>query len=274
MKNERKNIDLPKISIITVNKNNAESLEKTIHNVLGQDYQNLEYIIIDGNSSDKSLSLIKKYDFKIAHWISEDDNGIYDAMNKGVKLATGEYICFINSGDFLYSKDTVKRVSKYCKENYDLIYGTVCDIIDEFTVSSIEDYSNFKLAVKHNPELRKAINYRIIKRNKDTLWMGHIFCHQTLFARKKLLLKYPFNTKKKIVSDFEFVYKAYNESAKMKKMKLVIAAVQRGGLSDQSFLKRTFERWSFIRKYKNDMEMNKYYLKLFISGLKKSKTFR
>ena len=88
-----------KISVITINYNNKSGLEKTIQSVISQTYFELEYIIIDGGSSDGSIDVIKKYENKIDYWISEQDKGIYNAMNKGIAQAHGEYCNFMNSGD-------------------------------------------------------------------------------------------------------------------------------------------------------------------------------
>lgn len=103
----------PLITILTVVYNGGNHLEKTIESVLEQDYANIEYIIIDGNSSDNTLDIIQKYDHKIDYWISEPDQGIYDAMNKGQKLATGDYINFLNAGDIIIDS---KNISNICHE--------------------------------------------------------------------------------------------------------------------------------------------------------------
>ena len=105
-----------KLSIITINRNNAEGLRKTIESVLSQTYRNLEYIVIDGASSDDSVNVIKELEsegireLETFQWISEPDTGIYNAMNKGIKKATGEYLLFLNSGDFLIAPDVIERV--------------------------------------------------------------------------------------------------------------------------------------------------------------------
>ena len=115
----------PLISIITPVLNNAEYLEQTIQSVIDQDYDNIEYIIIDGGSTDGTLDIIKKYNDKINFWISEPDKGIYDAQNKGVSRATGKYFAVLNSGDFYAENDVVSKVASKIKNqlNVDYIYS-------------------------------------------------------------------------------------------------------------------------------------------------------
>ena len=114
-----------KISIITVVKNSSNTIEKTIKSVLAQEYSNLEYNIIDGESTDGTLEVIKKYKENISLFLSEKDNGIWDAMNKGIKLATGDLIGFLNSGD-IYYLNTLETVNRYFLENkIDFLFGSV-----------------------------------------------------------------------------------------------------------------------------------------------------
>ena len=118
-----------KISIITIVYNNARDIEYTITSVLNQSYSNIEYIIIDGASTDGTLAIVNKYKNDIDLIVSEKDNGIYDAMNKGLALATGEYVLFLNSGDELYNAHTLQTVIE--KGNHaDIIYGET-KLIDE-----------------------------------------------------------------------------------------------------------------------------------------------
>jgi glycosyltransferase involved in cell wall biosynthesis len=98
-----------KLSIVTVNKNNAPGLEKTCLSIVTQTYQNFEWIIIDGNSEDNSIDIIKKYSNRAAYWVSESDTGIYNAMNKGIKSSSGEYLLFLNSGDYLINPWTLQE---------------------------------------------------------------------------------------------------------------------------------------------------------------------
>ena len=116
----------PKFSLITVVLNNKELLEKTIESVLNQNFKNFEYIIIDGGSNDGTLEILKKYNNKIDYWLSERDNGIYDAFNKGMELSKGEYLGIINSDD-TYRSNALDIISKYTNknENIDFIFGSV-----------------------------------------------------------------------------------------------------------------------------------------------------
>ena len=99
-----------KYSIITINYNNADGLRRTIESVVSQTYADYEYLIIDGGSTDGSVNAIKEYEDKISYWVSEKDGGIYNAMNKGVKVAHGEYLIFMNSGDVFYNDRVIERI--------------------------------------------------------------------------------------------------------------------------------------------------------------------
>ena len=124
------NLELPKISVVTPNYNRGDFLEKTILSVLEQKYPNLEYILIDGGSTDESVSIIKKYQNQIHHWVSEKDDGMYYAINKGFSMATGDIMCWINSDDILW-ENALHYVAKLFKANKNLHwlqgYPTVID---------------------------------------------------------------------------------------------------------------------------------------------------
>ena len=113
-----------KISIITINYNNAVGLKKTIDSVITQTYKDYEYIVIDGGSTDGSVDVIKRHAADISYWVSESDNGIYNAMNKGIKVANGDYCLFMNSGDCLYDSSVLQRFNTYNSDK-DIIIGRV-----------------------------------------------------------------------------------------------------------------------------------------------------
>ncbi len=115
----------PKFSIITVTYNAGKVLEDTIQSVITQTYKNMEYILVDGGSTDNTLSIINQYRSMIQQVISEPDRGLYDAMNKGIKMATGDYICFLNAGDAFHEDDTLQQMVHSLTENAlpDVLYG-------------------------------------------------------------------------------------------------------------------------------------------------------
>ena len=131
---------MTKISIITVNLNNRDGLQKTIESVILQTYSNIEYLIIDGASQDGSIDIIKKYEKNLAYWTSEKDQGVYDAMNKGIKHSTGDYLLFLNSGDSLAGSTAIEQLIQ-SGENKDIIYGNVNYIFDTFIQKS--DYPRY-----------------------------------------------------------------------------------------------------------------------------------
>ncbi|WP_431434868.1 glycosyltransferase family 2 protein [Bacteroides hominis] len=123
---------MEKVSVITVVYNGIDYIESTILSVLNQDYINLEYIIIDGGSTDGTLDIIKKYEDRIFYWLSEPDHGIYDAMNKGVAVATGVWIHFRNCGDYFYSDNVISAIfTQIIPNDVTIIYGN-CRMWDEF----------------------------------------------------------------------------------------------------------------------------------------------
>lgn len=129
----------PKISVITINFNNREGLEKTLKNVTSQTFPDFEYIVIDGGSKDGSKELLEKHSDKITYWISESDKGIYNAMNKGITAAKGEYLIFINSGDHFHNEQSLSSAAQYLSGE-DIIFGNLEVINGE--QSFIKNYSS------------------------------------------------------------------------------------------------------------------------------------
>lgn len=169
------------ISIITINFNNLEGLKKTVQSVFEQTYKNFEYIVIDGGSTDGSAAYIEKHKDNIDYWVSESDTGIYNAMNKGIKVAKGEYLLFLNSGDHFYENSVFEKNYKFIKE-YDLIY---------FNIKVIAGKKEY---VKNSP------NYLVFSYfMKDTL------PHQATFIKASLFDKVGYYDENlKIVSDWKF----------------------------------------------------------------------
>lgn len=132
---------MPKLSIITINLNNKEGLQKTMASVFSQTFSDCEYIVVDGDSKDGSVELIKEFSDKITYWVSEPDKGIYNAMNKGIARATGDWVCFLNSGDQYYSESAVASAMDSISFVKD-----VCPIYFFDYIYSKNDHSSFKIS--------------------------------------------------------------------------------------------------------------------------------
>lgn len=180
-----------KISIVTVCYNSADTIRHTIESVVNQDYGEIEYVVIDGGSEDGTVDIIKEYGSKITYWCSEKDQGIYDAMNKGIRKSTGEVIAFMNSDDYYYNNDVFKNVA-LCFENSnaDIVYG---DFIRMWA-----------------DENKDSTYFSVADEDPETMHFSFPFCHQAMFMRRKLfdilgeyLLDY------KVSADYEWILKAY-----------------------------------------------------------------
>lgn len=169
-----------KLSVITINFNNSTGLDNTIKSVIGQDSDDYEYIIIDGGSDDGSLEVIKEHEAQISYWVSERDRGIYHAMNKGVKVASGEYCLFMNSGDCFFDSQVIFRFNE-------------ADYSDDIVVGKVlanTDYGQLSL-----PPLRDISMYH--------LFSGAI-PHQGAFIKTKLLIETPYDESLRISADWKF----------------------------------------------------------------------
>lgn len=213
------------LSIITINYNNIGGLQKTFDSVFEQSCKDFEYIIIDGGSTDDSKTLIENYANKFVYWISEKDNGIYDAMNKGIKVAKGEYLLFLNSGDTLYDGNVL---CDFFKMNFteDIIYGNV--------------YLEKSRQTRKYPE---TITFRFLFENA--------FCHQAMSFKKSLFEKNGlFNTDFKIVADWLFYSIAIvKNNASTKYFDRTISNFNENGLSSLNGQAGSNERVEAINTY-------------------------
>ncbi len=220
-----------KLSIITVNLNNREGLERTIQSVISQTFTDFEYIIIDGGSADGSVELIQSLSPSIPQsftWLSEPDTGIYNAMNKGIKLAKGEYLQFLNSGDWLYSNTILEEVFALNRSE-DILYG------DDALY-----YSDQKISFKTYPSALTGYLF----------YMGTI-SHQATFHKKSLFDK-PYNETYKIAADWEFQIKKiiFSDCSTYHIDKTIINFDMTGISQNPSFSNLQMkERESILKKY-------------------------
>ncbi|MDF1584496.1 MAG: glycosyltransferase family 2 protein [Methyloprofundus sp.] len=216
--------DKPLISVITVVFNGEQYLEQTINSVIGQTYDNVEYIIIDGGSTDGTLDIIRRYEGAIDYWVSEGDEGIYDAMNKGISVASGEWLNFMNAGDFFANDKIIYDVFKE-KIKADLIYGD-----HEIRYSTI----NKKFKAKSILEIFK----------------GMIFCHQSMFVSKALQLEFPYEYEQyKFASDFSFIFRYItSDQYNIKYTNSVISSIEAKGESNINIFLTIKEYRSIVLK--------------------------
>lgn len=181
---------MDKISIVTVTYNCINDIENTIRSVINQTYSQIEYIIIDGNSTDGTLEIINKYNNQITFWTSEKDNGIFDAMNKGMDHCTGEWVLFMNAGDCFNNNNVLENVfSNQFSSSVGVVYGETI-LVDQ----------NFNK--KHN-DVPFYINNTKIKS------MG--ICHQSIFVRTLIAKRIKFDTHLKYSADYNMILKIYKE---------------------------------------------------------------
>jgi len=201
----------PKISIITVVRNGEKHIEDTIKSVLSQSYNNVEYIIIDGNSTDGTTSIIKKYQANVAYWISESDKGIYDAMNKGVAASTGDWLLFINSDDFLATDTVICQMTPYLTASTSLVvYGNILYI---------------------NPNGSETLIGREWAEIRDNFRQeGMLIPHQATFHSRNLFLNNEFNIDFIIAGDYDFLLRYLNLHDALF-VPIVVAKMRFGGIS-------------------------------------------
>ena len=235
----------PLITIVTVVYNGEQYLEGTVLSIIEQSYDNVEYIIIDGGSTDGTLDIIRKYENVIDYWISEKDEGIYDAMNKGIQLASGGWINFMNAGDCFYTKNILKKIfSEDCLEGTDIIYGN----------HQVHYLSGRKRSVKAG-EIKK-------------IWKGSQFCHQASFTRTSYHKQFKFNTCSRIIADFEFFYRAWKKEARFMVIPLIVTSFEAGGISDVKRIDSILGWWSVVEK---SPCVNFYYIYLIVKEMFKEK---
>ncbi|MFV5685829.1 glycosyltransferase family 2 protein [Flavobacterium sp. GB2R13] len=187
----------PLISVVTVVYNAVITLEETILSVINQTYSNIEYIIIDGGSTDGTIEIIKKYEHKIAYWISEPDNGIYDAMNKGIEKATGVWLNFMNAGDCFYD------------------YSIITKFLENLNPDSYIVFGDSQMILETGNYIRKAMP----PSNKNHM----PFVHQSVFSKTNLLKINRFETIYKICADHNFFYTVYNLGYKFQYIPVIIS---------------------------------------------------
>ena len=204
----------PLITVITVCYNAVDQIEATLMSVISQSYDNIEYIVIDGGSTDGTPEVIEKYNVHLSFYVSEPDNGIYHAMNKGIKRATGDYINFLNVGDVFCDSQVVDRVSDFVALNqFDIVYG---DMVSRYS---------FGNRIVHAGPLSK-ISYDMV------------FSHQSTFVRADILHQRNFNLEYRLAADYDFLVWAYSNGCTFGYLAIPVASIDAiGGATHDNFVK-------------------------------------
>lgn len=233
------------VSIITIVYNGEKHLEKTILSVINQTYPNIEYIIIDGGSTDSSVSIIRSYENKLTYWVSEADKGISDALNKGIKQAKGEVIGFINADDWL-EPNAIENVMKAYSPGT-IIYGDV---------SFWNNNTKIRTTDSDHARLRE----------------GMTLAHPAVYVPKTLYDQFGnFDITFKIAMDYDLMLRFYMNKAVFKKINCVLVNMNLGGISDKRWLKAIKEELRSKNRYFSRAANLYYFLKqfmyLFLQGI-------
>ncbi|SFG59943.1 glycosyltransferase family 2 protein [Pedobacter insulae] len=218
----------PKLSVITIVYNNVKDIERTMLSVLNQTYSNIEYIVVDGSSTDGTKEIIERYRNRLAHFISEKDKGIYDAMNKGLALATGNYVLFMNSGDEIYAPETVTEVFASAPSG-DIYYGET-EMFDE----------NWKSLGQRRHSAPEHFDWHSFK-------FGMNISHQAIYIKRSLTE--PFNLAYKYSSDIDWILKAAKNSSNIVNTHQYVAKYLVGGISKKKHWASLKERFKILSHY-------------------------
>lgn len=205
------------ISIITVTYNAEHCLEGTIQSIINQTYPHIEYIVIDGKSTDNTRNIIDKYAAHIHYTISEKDQGLYDAMNKGLRAATGDFVWFMNAGDHIFAPDTTEKIAALITENTGILYGEVM-LTEPQTRKQLGTRSQL---TPHQLPAALSVN---------SMRYGMTVSHQAFVVRRAIA---PFYISNNLCADIDWVIKCLKQSKENIHTHLTLAAFETGGLSRQ-----------------------------------------
>ncbi len=220
----------PKISVVTVVYNSAALIENTVKSIINQSYSHIEYIVVDGGSTDGTIDILNRYKKNISTLISEPDRGIYDAMNKGIHLATSDFVVFINSGDKFSSPDILEKIfSNPDAAQADVIYGDT-DITDSD--------GNIIHSRRHRPP--ESLNWKSFKR-------GMLVCHQSFIARRNLIDSYDLTYR--YAADFDWCIRILKKSKSVHNSRRVISLFLEGGQTRKTIVPGLKERFRIMRHH-------------------------
>lgn len=227
---------MKKVSVITVCFNSSKTIRDTIESVLGQDYENIEYIVVDGGSTDGTMDIVRKYGHKISHVISEPDKGIYDAMNKGVRVSSGDIVGMLNSDDIY------------------LDASVISDVVNQFDVSKADSvYADLAIVDKRN--INKVVRFCSSKNfSVSRLRWGWMVPHPTFFVKKKCYDEFGlYKLDYRVSADFEMVARLFwKHGISFSRLSRCIVRMRNGGISTTGFLWRIHQNLEIVRACKEN----------------------
>lgn len=235
-----------RLSVVTVVYNGAREIVPTLRSVAEQTYPDLEHVVVDGASVDGTPEIVRKAG--VANFVSEPDAGLYDAMNKGLERATGDFVWFINAGDEIYSPDAAAQIARHFA-SADLIYGD----------AAITDDSGKVLGLRRHKGLPPALN-------RSSFRHGMVVCHQSLVVRKAIAPRY--DLQYKISADIDWAIRATSAAKTIVNSGLILSKFKTGGVSSRRRRASWLERWDVLRRHYGTLDAALAHAEIAVLALK------
>lgn len=249
MRDNLNHTNTKKLSVITVTYNAEHTLERTLKSVREQTYPAIEHIIVDGNSNDGTVALIHRYENERLKWISEPDKGLYDAMNKGIKMATGDYLCFLNAGDTFYDTDTVQKIFASSDEGHspDMLYGET---------AIVDDNGRF-------------LHMRRLQAPKNLTWKsfkhGMVVCHQAFIVKRELVE--PYDLSYRFSADFDWCIRMMKKAKNIYNTDLILVNYLNTGMTTANRKASLRERYRIMEKHYGKVSTFLYHIWFVIRAI-------
>jgi len=228
----------PVFSIITVTRNHAKGLRRTLASISAQTFRDFEIIVVDGNSTDETPEVIDGFRDLPMRCFKDVGRGVYAAMNQGVREISGIWGILMNAGDCFYDETVLEKFT--APVDAELAYGRAW----------LEDRS-------------RSFVYRPF----DEIWKGNVFCHQALFARVEIMKRFPFRENLRVVADYAFYIESLKAGHRFVPIDLDVAVIEPGGISSGSGIRRTIERYPIAKNAFPEMPVTRYYFRLFLQQI-------
>jgi len=249
MRDNLNHTNTKKLSVITVTYNAEHTLERTLKSVRKQTYPAIEHIIVDGNSNDGTVALIHRYENERLKWISEPDKGLYDAMNKGIKMATGDYLCFLNAGDTFYDTDTVQKTFASSDEGHspDILYGETA-IVDD----------NGRFLHMRRLQAPKKLTWKSFKH-------GMVVCHQAFIVKRELVE--PYDLSYRFSADFDWCIRMMKKAKNIYNTDLILVNYLNTGMTTANRKASLRERYRIMEKHYGKVSTFLYHIWFVIRAI-------